>query len=80
MSMALNKLLTSTCQFPCQNESKERNHRLYKGKGSKSDLINDRRIFIVTILRSILNSMVEKALVIHRWELGKEKNCKWDHI
>ena len=31
---------------------------IYKGKGSKSDLVNDRGIFIVTILRSILMKMI----------------------
>ena len=31
---------------------------IYKGKGSKSDLINDRGIFVVTILRSILMRLI----------------------
>ena len=31
---------------------------LYKGKGSKFDLLNDRGIFIVTILRSILMRLI----------------------
>ena len=31
---------------------------IYKGKGSKSDLLNDRGIFIVTILRSLLMKLI----------------------
>jgi hypothetical protein len=31
---------------------------IYKGKGAKCELINDRGIFIVTILRSILMKLI----------------------
>ena len=33
---------------------------IYKGKGERMDLENDRGIFVVTILRSILNSLIYK--------------------
>ena len=60
---------------------------IYKGKGSKSELVNDRGIFIVSIIRSLLMrlvyldyySIIEKSMSDSQVGARKDKNIR-NHI
>ena len=50
---------------------------IYKGKGKKCELINDRGIFVVTILRSILMRLIylDKNIRNHIWIVNDYNKC-----